>query len=45
MCGNLPDEIDPILEQKIEFIKKSILKIDENFILWLKRLKPQLQKN
>ena len=31
--GNLPDEIDPILEQKIEFIKKSILKIDENFIL------------
>ena len=29
----LPDEIDPILEQKIEFIKKSILKIDENFIL------------
>ena len=33
MYGNLPDEIDPILEQKIEFIKKSILKIDENFIL------------
>ena len=33
MYGNLPDEIDPILEKKIEFIKKSILKIDENFIL------------
>ena len=33
MYGNLPNEIDPILEKKIEFIKKGILKIDENFIL------------
>ena len=31
--GNLPDQIDPILEKKIEFIKKGILEIDENFIL------------
>jgi hypothetical protein len=33
----LPDKIDPILEKKIEFIKKGILKIDKNFILWLKK--------
>ena len=31
--GILPDKIDPILEKKIEFIKKGILKIDKNFIL------------
>ena len=31
--GNLPDQIDPILEKKIEFIKKGILEIDKNFIL------------
>ena len=31
--GNLPDEIDPILKKKIEFIKKGISKIDKNFIL------------
>ena len=31
--GNLPSEIDPILKKKIEFIKKGISKIDENFIL------------
>ena len=33
MYGNLPDEIDPILKKKIEFIKKGISKIDRNFIL------------
>ena len=33
MYGNLPDEIDPILKNKIEFIKKGISKIDRNFIL------------
>ena len=33
MYGILPDKIDPILEKKIEFIKKGILKIDKNFIL------------
>ena len=31
--GILPDKIDPILEKKIEFIKKGILRIDKNFIL------------
>ena len=33
MYGNLPDKIDPILKRKIEFIKRGISKIDENFIL------------
>ena len=33
MHGNLPEVIDPILKKKIEFIKKGLLKIDENFIL------------
>ena len=33
MYGNLPSEVDPILQKKIEFIKKGISKIDENFIL------------
>ena len=33
MNGNLPDKIDPILEKKIEFIKKGLLKIDANFTL------------
>ena len=33
MYGNLPETIDPILQKKIEFIKKGLLKIDENFIL------------
>ena len=33
MYGNLPEEIDPILKKKIEFIKKGISKIDRNFIL------------
>ena len=33
MNGNLPDKLDPILEKKIEFIKKGLLKIDANFTL------------
>ena len=33
MHGNLPEVVDPILKKKIEFIKKGLLKIDENFIL------------
>ncbi len=33
MYGNLPEEIDPILKKKIEFIKRGISKIDKNFIL------------
>ncbi len=33
MYGNLPKVPDPILKKKIEFIKKGLLKIDENFIL------------
>ena len=33
MYGNLPDTVDPILKKKIEFIKKGLLKIDDNFIL------------
>ena len=33
MYGNLPSEVDPILQKKIEFIKKGISKIDENLIL------------
>ena len=33
MYGNLTSEIDSILKKKIEFIKKGISKIDENFIL------------
>jgi len=44
MYGNLPEEIDPILKKKIEFIKKGISKIDKNFILWLRKLKHQHQK-
>ena len=33
MFGNLPKKVDPILQKKIEFIKKGLLKIDENFLL------------
>ena len=33
MYENLPEIVDPILKKKIEFIKKGLLKIDENFIL------------
>ena len=31
--------IDPILNKKIQFIKDNLLKIDKDFILWLKKLK------
>ena len=31
--------IDPILNKKIQFIKKNLLKIDKDFILWLKKLR------
>ena len=44
MIGSDLKNIDPILKQKIQFIKTNLLKIDQNFILWLKRLKPQDQK-
>ena len=33
MIGSNLDNIDPILEKKIQFIKTSLLKIDQNFIL------------
>ncbi len=33
MYGNLPNQIDPILKKKIEFIKLGLLKIDANFVL------------
>ena len=33
MIGSDLKNIDPILEQKIQFIKKNLLKIDDNFIL------------
>ena len=44
MIGLNLDKLDPILEKKIQFIKTNLLKIDENFILWLKKLKLQCQK-
>ena len=31
---------DPILNKKIQFIKTNLLKIDENFVLWFRKLKP-----
>jgi len=40
MVGLDINNTDPILEKKIQFIKTNILKIDKNFILWLKKLKP-----
>ena len=33
MIGYQQENIDPILEKKIHFIKTNLLKIDENFIL------------
>ena len=33
MIDSNPDNIDPILEKKIQFIKNNLLKIDKNFIL------------
>jgi len=41
MIGINLKNIDPILEKKIQFIKINLLKIDQNFILWLKKLKPR----
>ena len=33
MVGEKLNNIDPILEKKIQFIKTNLLKIDKNFIL------------
>ncbi len=45
MIGLSPNNSDPILEKKIQFIKDNLLKIDKNFILWFKRLNlPNLKK-
>ena len=33
MIGLSPNSVDPILDKKIQFIKKKLLKIDNNFIL------------
>ena len=44
MTGSDLKNIDPILKQKIQFIKTNLLKIDQNFILWLKKLKLLDQK-
>ena len=33
MIGTNLDNVDPILEKKIKFIKKKLIKIDQNFIL------------
>jgi len=40
MTGSDLSNDDPILNKKIQFIKTNLLKIDENFILWLRKLKP-----
>jgi len=39
MIGSDLNNNDPILIKKIQFIKTKLLKIDKNFILWLKKLK------
>ena len=39
MIGLNLNNSDPILEKKIQFIRNNLLKIDKNFILWLKKLK------
>ncbi len=44
MIGINLNNKDPILEKKINFIKKNLLKIDPNFILWSKKLRRQDQK-
>ena len=41
MIGADLNNNDPILSKKIQFIKKNLLKIDDNFILWLRKLKHQ----
>ena len=40
MIGSDLSNNDPILNKKIQFIKNNLLKIDENFVLWLRKLKP-----
>ena len=40
MIGSDLSNNDPILKKKIQFIKNNLLKIDENFVLWLRKLKP-----
>ena len=40
MIGSDLNNNDPILNKKIQFIKTNLLKIDENFVLWLRKLKP-----
>ena len=40
MTGSDLSNDDPILNKKIQFIKTNLLKIDENFVLWLRKLKP-----
>ena len=39
MIGSDLSNNDPILDKKIQFIKNNLLKIDENFVLWLRKLK------
>jgi len=39
MMGSKLSNNDPILNKKIQFIKNNLLKIDENFVLWLRKLK------
>jgi len=39
MIGSDLNNNDPILDKKIQFIKNNLLKIDENFVLWLRKLK------
>ena len=40
MIGSDLSNNDPILNKKIQFIKTNLLKIDENFVIWLRKLKP-----
>ena len=40
MIGSDLSNNDPILNKKIQFMKDNLLKIDKNFVLWLRKLKP-----
>ena len=40
MIGSDLTNNDLILDKKIQFIKNNLLKIDKNFVLWLRKLKP-----
>jgi len=40
MIGSDLTNNDAILNKKIQFIKTNLLKIDKNFVLWLRKLKP-----